>query len=307
MARRQTPSGATKLPLLKGIFEFVLTAKSALAGEQEEQKRDTLQDLLEKHKSHSIEEDEQERPSSGIGTAPPLSFEPIPIQEIISLLQSNTGILTVEIDQSNPMFLFSYQKAAGGAVSLGVAPWLNNLLPREAGAPVEPRLAAEALFNTGPGFRCISISVSDEEAAQDTKTQEAIRRATGLVWHQYMLRAFDRAVSTKAVLLYARVQKTTAPLEAIPVDVWPLLEVVDWEKGIAVAPEGTKYWSIQAEQNPERSAIPMKVSESATITALSRVLHERGDNLKREEAYEWLKANGFSGLSERRFRTPIQQ
>jgi hypothetical protein len=299
VAGAKSQSGAIKLPLLRGVFDFVLTDKSVSASDQEEQKRDTIQDLMESIKSQLNEESEQKRPPSQFETAPTLLFEPIPMQEIISLLKKHTGISDVKIDKSNPMFVFSYQRAAGGAVSLGVAPWQGNSIPRDADACVDPQLAAEALFNKGEGFRY----VSDDEV--DTKIQETIRFATGLVWRQYMLRAFDRAVSTKAVLLYARVQKTTAPLELIPVDIWPLLHVADWEKGVAVAPDGTAYWSIQAEQNPERVANPMMVSDGEAIDALCLLLHEKGEKVKREDAFKWLKTSGYSGLSERRFQNKI--
>jgi hypothetical protein len=64
-----------------------------------------------------------------------------------------------------------------------------------------------------------------------------------------MLRAFDRAVSTGAVVLYARRQTVSADFEQLPTDVWPLLEVADWQNGAAVAPDGTTYWSIHVQQS----------------------------------------------------------
>ncbi len=34
----------------------------------------------------------------------------------------------------------------------------------------------------------------------------------------------------------------------IPADVWALLEIADWQNGVAVAPDGTEYWSIHVQR-----------------------------------------------------------
>ena len=79
------------------------------------------------------------------------------------------------------------------------------------------------------------ISIGAEEALRCEQEQERARRATGLVFRQYMVRGFDRAVSTNAIVLYGRLGAVSADFRRLPADVWPLLEVADWENGVAVA------------------------------------------------------------------------
>jgi hypothetical protein len=61
-----------------------------------------------------------------------------------------------------------------------------------------------------------------------------------------MVRAFGRVIATRAAVLYARTPALTSPFERLPADVWSLLEIADWQNGVAVAPGGTRYWSIHA-------------------------------------------------------------
>jgi hypothetical protein len=63
-----------------------------------------------------------------------------------------------------------------------------------------------------------------------------------------MVRSFDRAISTKSVVLYAQVGDLSAPFKRLPAHVWPLLMVADWASGKAIAPDGTVYWSIHADR-----------------------------------------------------------
>jgi hypothetical protein len=39
----------------------------------------------------------------------------------------------------------------------------------------------------------------------------------------------------------------SARFKRLPADVWPVLQVLDWQNGVAVAPEGTAYWSIHVQ------------------------------------------------------------
>jgi hypothetical protein len=130
----------------------------------------------------------------------------------------------------------------GGVQVFFGPPWAIIEEPRE--TILNPRLEAEALFNA-EGL----VRISDEEAARASKQYRAVRDATGLVWRQFMLRAFDRAVSTGAAVLYARTQTVAADFERLPADVWALLNVVDWQNGVAVAPDGTAYWSIHVQHS----------------------------------------------------------
>ena len=72
MAGAKSQSGAIKLPLLRGVFDFVLIDKSVSTSDQEEQKRDTIQDL-ESTKSQLSEESEQKRPPSDASPKSPES------------------------------------------------------------------------------------------------------------------------------------------------------------------------------------------------------------------------------------------
>jgi len=86
-----------------------------------------------------------------------------------------------------------------------------------------------------------------ESGARTTRRYEAMHEATAFVWRELMLPTFDRAVSLGAAILYARPQTASANFEQLPADLWPLLNVVDWNKGAAVGPNGCQYWSIHVE------------------------------------------------------------
>ena len=81
---------------------------------------------------------------------------------------------------------------------------------------LDPMVAAETGTNA-EGF----VRIDDEQAARQSNRYRAVREAAGLVWRQFMLRAFDRAVSTKAIVLYARRETVSADFEQLPSDVWP--------------------------------------------------------------------------------------
>ena len=91
------------------------------------------------------------------------------------------------------------------------------------------------------------VRVGDEEAAIGLREHGAVRRATGLVWRQYMLREFDRAVAANEIALFARVGSAIAPFKALPSDVWPLLTILDWQNAIARDPEGLLFYSLHAQ------------------------------------------------------------
>jgi hypothetical protein len=57
---------------------------------------------------------------------------------------------------------------------------------------------------------------------------------------------FDHAVMAGAVVLYARPAKLTAEFVRIPADAWAMLKVIDCKNGVAIAPDGTRYWSVHA-------------------------------------------------------------
>jgi hypothetical protein len=87
--------------------------------------------------------------------------------------------------------------------------------------------------------------------------QHAIGNATSLVWRQFMLRCFDRRILKDEVAPYARIGRLTACIERLPPDIWPLLNIWDWESGTAMDPQGVEYYAIHAEEiqtAPDRSS-----------------------------------------------------
>jgi hypothetical protein len=172
----------------------------------------------------------------GVMDAIPISFSQ---DQLTELLEKQSGAQSVEIDQANTSFTFNFIRVGGGASVTGGTPWaiLRESMP----VNNDPRIEAEALFATEGVVR-----IRDADAEKNAKQYAAVRRATGLVWRQHMLVAFDRAVASGAVLLYARPQTISAKIERLPADAWPLLDVIDWQNGAAIAPDGTAYWSLHA-------------------------------------------------------------
>jgi hypothetical protein len=223
--------------------------------------------------------------------------KPPSLGEITELLQDKTHARTVDIDQENGNFTFCFDLPGGGASAYRVTPWVLLAMP-EAPLTVDPRIEAEALFNT-EGL----VRISDEEAAHQAQQNERVREAIGLVWRRYMLRAFDRAVSAGRVALYARMHTPVAPLRRLPADVWPILEVLDWQHGIARDPEGAIYYSIHAASTVPAASPKQKIiiaDENAATKALAEELKLK-PAMSFREASSWYKSFGF-WTSERRFR-----
>jgi hypothetical protein len=172
--------------------------------------------------------------------------------ELTKMLEEKTGADEVEIHPDRGTFWFSF-----GAWSYGGPPWVLLQESRD----IDSRLEAELLFTYG------FVRRSDDEAARQAERVEIVRRATGLVWHQFMLRAFDRAVSRKQLILYAR-SHTTAPFEQLPSDIWPVLEVVDWHKGIACDPGDNLFYSIHVAVAADESAGGQPAGGGVTRTGL---------------------------------------
>ena len=181
---------------------------------------------------------------------------PFSIRQLTKMLEEESGAKKVEINPTSSSFSFSFE-FDGGASSMGGSPWAIIEEPPETAGNFDPRLNAEALFNT-EGL----VRIGDEEAARYAKQFDAVRKATGLVWRQFMLRAFDHAVSTGAAVLYARIQDVSAPFERLPIDVWPILNVVDWQNGVAVAPALTAYWSIHVRPSLAHQAAAVRSATS---------------------------------------------
>jgi len=202
----------------------------------------------------------------------------------------------VEIDPVSGTFSFFFQSPDRGASSICGPPWAILGKVGDSAVKSDPQLPAEALFNK-IGF----VRTRDEDAMRDAKRLDAVRRATGLVFHQFMLRAFDRAISAKRVLIYARVKSATAPLQQLPSDVWLILEVLDWGTGMAHDPQGVLYFSIHAAST--KRPVSIAAQESAAIKALAVKLRNNPE-LTRAEAAAWCHAAGLR-LTERGFQNRV--
>jgi hypothetical protein len=164
-------------------------------------------------------------------------------RQLTEMLKDRSGAHSAEIDPNTSTFLFYFRSVSGSGVSLlGVSPW--ELERKKRDHCPEPQLDAEALFNK-EGL----VRIPDVEAALHEKQYQSARKATGLVFRQFMVRSLDRAISTKSVVLYAQVGDLSASFKRLPPHVWPLLEVADWSNGVAVAPDGTAYWSIHVQSS----------------------------------------------------------
>jgi hypothetical protein len=178
------------------------------------------------------------------------------LDQLEQILAEKSGADRVQINQADSTFSFWFgpRQTGGGTCLISGSPWIILEYERRE-ITVDPRLEGEALFDP----KC--ITVDDETAARDGKRYRAVCKATGLVWRQYMLRELDHAISRGAISLYARPHAVSAPFEALPADVWPLLRVLDWQNGVAAAADGTVYWSIHAHRSAvDKCLNPVEVS-----------------------------------------------
>jgi hypothetical protein len=171
----------------------------------------------------------------------------------------------------------------------------------EAPLAIDPRVEAAALFNK-EGL----VRISDEDAEYAAQQNRAVREATGLVWRQYMLRAFDRSVAEGGVKIFARVQSTLAPYRELPRDLWARLDVFEWQQGEARDPEGTVYHSIRAVASsaaPSAKQASVAADEEAAVKALKKELEVDRD-MRVAEAISFCESQNFR-VSERRIRSRV--
>jgi hypothetical protein len=108
-------------------------------------------------------------------------------RELAALLQSKSGAVAAEIDPDAATFSF-YFRVGTAETACGGPPWAIIEEPSREERNPDPRLDA---VSNQEGF----VGVSNDEAEPSDKQFQAVRQATGLVWRQFMVRAFDRAVS----------------------------------------------------------------------------------------------------------------
>jgi hypothetical protein len=219
-----------------------------------------------------------------------VSARALSVDQLAKLLKENSGAIDANIDPEQCTFSFEFYER--GASVWGGPPWAILTEGSKAGTSSDPRSDAEALFNK-EGI----VKVSDEQAAKGAREWDAVRKATGLVWRQFMRREFDRAVETKRIILQARIGSVLEPFQALLPDVWLVLTILDWEKGIGRDPEGVLYYSMQAHRAD--AAVSTVAGETAAIKALALELRKNPE-LKRADAAAWCGKAGFK-LTDRGF------
>jgi hypothetical protein len=163
------------------------------------------------------------------------STAPYSRRQLETKLKELSGAESAEIDPGKSTFSFHYL-GDGSGLWFG-PPW--SFLEHAPKAVTEPWADAEALFNKDGLVR-----MSDEEAAFHERQHQSVSKAGALVFRQIMLRSFAQAVAASSVKLHAQIGSVSGPFRQLPATVWPLLDVRDRENGVAIAPDGTRYWSI---------------------------------------------------------------
>jgi len=181
-----------------------------------------------------------------------IAATPFPLAILRKILQQKSGARKVEINCDACSFSFHYDDGF-----LEAKPWeLLDKIPKP-----DPWGTSHFHSTTLPVYPTVA------------KHTGLIRAATNLVWNQSMVPAFNRAVSTGAVALYARPQITSFHYEQIPAYAWPLLDVVDWENGVAMAVDHTSFWLIHAghatsAESSEQGTAETGMRENKTVSTL---------------------------------------
>lgn len=225
--------------------------------------------------------------------------EPLSLEGLTKLLQDKTHARKIEIDQQNGHFYFSFDLPHGGASTWVSTPWVTLAAPDEP-LRMSAKIEAEALFNK-EGF----VRVSEEQANYNTQQNKDVREAIGLVWRRLMLPSFDRLVAMRRVEIFGRVGTAVAPFQRLPRDLWTILDVLDWQHGIARDPEGVMYYSLHAIGNdaPVKALKIIVADETTAKNALAQKLR-LDTEMKRDDALSWLKSEKFR-ISGRRFQNHV--
>jgi hypothetical protein len=250
------------IPIGKAVFRFGIADTDAPTSQVPAAPADLF----------SVETFERSKGREGVSK---IGYEPEQptLEYLTELLRKNADASKAEIDREEGKFLFSFTLSGGGAACHGGTPWAILREPDES-LKLNPRL--EALLNNSglasdyeapyEGF----ARISNDEAAEGARQSEGARLATGLVWRRLMLPAFDRAVKAGRVKLFARAPSPRDDFQTLPSDIWPQLEVVDWEHGVACDMQGTLYSSIHVADN----ATPIDKSGGQSFKAADAALVE---------------------------------
>jgi hypothetical protein len=204
-----------------------------------------------------------------------VGYEPAPptLEHLTKLLTEQAGASKAEIDREEGLFQFWFTLPGGGAARQGGAPWAILWEPYPS-VKLDPRI--QTLLNTSSLISDLEApyagfaKIGDDEAAEGDRQSEAVRLATSLVWRRVILPAFDRAVKAGQVELYARWPLTGDDFRRLPSDIWPLLDVANWEHGVAHDIQGTIYTSIHVAATPSSQS-----SEDDSGEPMSPALHQQ--------------------------------
>jgi hypothetical protein len=206
-----------------------------------------------------------------------IEYEPEPptLEYLTELLREQADASKVEIDREEGRFRFFFTLSGRGAGCHGGTPWEILWEPDDESRKLNDMRLEALLKNSGlandkkapyEGF----AKVGDDEAAEGARQSEGVRLATGLVWRRFMLPAFDRAVKAGQVELYARWPLTGDDFRRLPSDIWPLLDVADWEHGVAHDTQGAIYTSIHVAVMASSQS-----SEDDSGESISPALHQQ--------------------------------
>ncbi len=193
--------------------------------------------------------------------------------DLCELLKSNTKARSAEIDLEATSFRFTFHTKATGAACVGGPPWE---LIKEVKKGARKRRAADSKAVVGSGFKIVR-KVDPAAISQ----HRLIRAAASLVWHQYMLRDFDRAVAAGTVNIWARVGHLQSGFSALAPDIWPLLTIVDWVNGVAIGPNDAVYYSLHGSR--ASTVVAIARNEKMAVEALAKKLRSEPD-LRRADA-----------------------
>jgi hypothetical protein len=196
------------------------------------------------------------------------------LREWNEILASKSGAQRTEINPNDWSFSFQYVHEEECLIKW--PPW--EILGE---TPVASR--SWSGFTVDATFTGSSPTVDDETSARLARRREAVHEATAFVWHQLMLPAFNCAVSIGAAVLYARPETKEAPFQRLRAGVWPLLKVVDWQNGMAVAPDGSMYRSIHVHRSATAS---LHVPATSKAPAVSVPRGVRGRKPRKREMIE---------------------
>jgi hypothetical protein len=198
-------------------------------------------------------------------------------EDLTNILKEKCGASSAAIDPSTATLSILFSD--GLRRSFIGEPWkLLETLPEEHVEIKSKHTHVYTLYYDAEGNEVSGELYKDY--AENDKRSKKVRAAIDLIWRQSMLPAFDSAIATGRVALYARPHIASPYFERLPAHVWSLLKVVDWDRGIAMAVDSTAFWSIHVElAAASNQLVPLAVDfhlqnqEVATTEAPHAVIH----------------------------------